>query len=96
MATIEASPLTGVALRVERAVPRIAWTPPVPIVYGTALSAGQLAAAADVPGTLTYAPGSGAVLGAGEHVLSVHLVPDDAAPTGTETRPALPDGASRH
>ena len=69
----------SVALRVERATPRIDWIAPQPIVFGTALDPVQLNASTDVAGILDYAPGSGSVLGAGEQVLTVHVVPDDTA-----------------
>ena len=61
-----------------RALPVITWANPAGIVYGTALSATQLNATADVPGTFVYDPPAGTVLqyGAGQ-VLSVTFTPDD-------------------
>ncbi len=53
--------------------PTLAWTDPAAITYGTALSATQLNATANVPGTFTYTPASGTVLGAGSDVLGGHL-----------------------
>lgn len=74
-ATAEATvPLTVVA----KAIPAVAWPKPVPITYGTALSAAQLSASASVPGTFEYSPGPGVVLTAGTHTLSVIFTPSDA------------------
>jgi uncharacterized repeat protein (TIGR01451 family) len=53
------------------------WTPASPIVYGTPLGAGQLNAAATVPGTFAYSPASGAVLPVGMNTLSVAFTPTD-------------------
>jgi hypothetical protein len=68
-----------VSITVTNTVPVITWGNPANIVYGTALSATQLNATADVPGTFTYTPASGAVLNAGMHTLHVDFVPTDAA-----------------
>src|SRR5262245_24876302 len=54
-----------------------AWSAPAPIVYGTALTAGQLDATADVPGTFVYSPPAGTILGAGVHTLTVTFTPAD-------------------
>ena len=62
---------------VEMGTPVIAWPSPEPIVYGTALSAAQLNAGANVPGTFTYTPAAGTVLDAGTHTLSVAFQPAD-------------------
>jgi hypothetical protein len=69
----------GGTLTVDRATPTVTWADPAAITYGTALSAAQLNATADVPGTFAYDPGLGAVLGAGTHLLSVTFTPDDTA-----------------
>jgi Flp pilus assembly CpaE family ATPase len=65
-----------VSLTVTKAPTSIHWTPPTAIAYGTALGA-QLNATASVPGTLTYIPAEGTVLGAGRHTLRVEFTPDD-------------------
>src|SRR6185369_8509465 len=52
---------------------------PADITYGTALSATQLNATANVPGSFVYNPVAGAVLDAGAHTLSVSFTPTDAA-----------------
>lgn len=60
--------------------PVITWTSPADIFYGTALSATQLNAIADVLGTFTYTPAAGTVLSAGlSQILSAHFVPNDTA-----------------
>src|SRR6185436_2329097 len=63
----------------------LTWSSPESIVYGTALSAAQLNAAADVPGTFVYAPAAGTILPAGEHTLSVTFTPADQATYGVST-----------
>ena len=55
---------------------QITWTP-IPISYGTALSANQLNAAANVAGSFAYNPTNGAVLNAGTNTLSVIFTPTD-------------------
>ena len=58
----------------------ITWSAPADIVYGTALSATQLNATANVPGTFVYTPVAGTVLNAGAaQTLSVTFTPTDAA-----------------
>ena len=59
------------------AAPTITWPAPAAIMYGTALSATQLNATANYPGTFTYTPAVGAVLAAGAHSLSVSFTPTD-------------------
>ncbi len=57
--------------------PTILWANPLPIVYGTALSATQLNAVASVAGTYVYDPAAGTILDAGLHTLGVSFTPDD-------------------
>jgi hypothetical protein len=58
--------------------PTITWSDPASILYGTALSGSQLDATASVPGTFTYSPSLGTVLGAGDdQTLSVSFAPTD-------------------
>jgi alpha-tubulin suppressor-like RCC1 family protein len=58
--------------------PVLTWATPAPIVYGTALGAGQLNATASVAGSFAYTPAAGTVLHAGdEQTLSVTFTPDD-------------------
>jgi Flp pilus assembly CpaE family ATPase len=62
---------------VMKAPPRVTWTTPDPIIYGTPLSPGQLNATASVEGTFVYKPGLGTVLAVGEHTPSVIFTPND-------------------
>jgi len=69
----------NVSLTVTKAASTINWVNPADIVYGTALGASQLNATANVTGTFSYSPATGAVLNAGSHTLSVTFTPADAA-----------------
>jgi hypothetical protein len=69
---------TTVQLVVNKTAPTITWANPAAIPYGTALSAAQLNATANVPGTFTYNPAAGTVLRAGSQILSVTFTPNDA------------------
>ncbi|HEV3142244.1 MAG TPA: Ig-like domain repeat protein [Vicinamibacterales bacterium] len=69
----------SVTLNVTKAGSTLAWPTPASIVYGTALSAAQLNATANVPGTFTYSPVAGTVLNAGSRPLSVTFTPADTA-----------------
>ena len=71
------SMMATVPLTVTQAQPTITWPAPAPIVYGAALSATQLNATSNVPGTLTYTPGAGTVPNAGLQSLSVTFTPVD-------------------
>jgi hypothetical protein len=57
--------------------PTITWPTPAAITYSTALSATQLDATANVPGTFVYSPPAGTVLGAGTQTLKVQFTPND-------------------
>lgn len=69
------------------ATPTITWPNPSPITYGTALSSTQLDASANYPGTFSYTPSAGTVLGAGSQSLSVTFTPSDSTKvqSGTAT-----------
>lgn len=69
----------SVQLTVAQATPTITWAAPATLSYGTALSAAQLNATASVPGSFTYAPGTGAVLAPGLHVVRATFTPADTA-----------------
>jgi len=70
---------TTVLITVNKATPIVSWSNPSPITYGTALSATQLNATANVPGSFVYAPGLGTILNAGmNQSLSVNFTPTDA------------------
>ncbi len=72
-------------LTVNKATPLITWAAPAAITYGTALSATQLDATANVPGTFVYSPASGTVLSAGSQTLNVTFMPTDTTDYGTAT-----------
>jgi hypothetical protein len=78
----DATNYTNASARVEIIVqpetPAITWTNPAAIIYGTSLSATQLNATANVPGTFNYNPGLGTRLSAGTNTLSVAFTPADA------------------
>ena len=65
----------SVTINVLPATPAITWNNPTDITYGTPLSATQLNASANVPGTFTYTPQSGVVLNAGSRTLHVDFTP---------------------
>ncbi len=66
--------------------PTITWPAPASIVAGTALSAMQLDATANIPGTFVYTPASGTVLSAGNNqTLSVTFTPADTIDYSTTT-----------
>jgi hypothetical protein len=69
----------GVTADITKADPVISWNNPASITYGTALSATQLNATADIPGTFTYTPVSGTILNAGAgQILKADFAPNDA------------------
>ncbi|MBI2864333.1 MAG: Ig-like domain repeat protein [Chloroflexi bacterium] len=74
---------------VNRANPVITWANPAAIPYGTPLSATQLDATGSVPGTFTYNPLAGTVLGAGAgQTLTATLAPSDTLNYNTVTQTA--------
>jgi uncharacterized delta-60 repeat protein len=69
--------------------PKITWTNPSGIVYGTALGTTQLDATASVPGTFTYSPAAGTILEAGNgQTLSVAFTPTDTTDYASATSTA--------
>ena len=66
-------------LTVLPAAPVVTWPTPVPIGVGTQLSATQLNASANIPGSFNYQPPEGSVLPFGTHELFVDFVPVDTA-----------------
>ena len=80
-----ASTSPAVPFVVSKATPVITWANPAAITYGTALSATQLNATADVPGTFAYNPATGAVLNAGTQTLNVTFTPTDTTNYTTAT-----------
>jgi Flp pilus assembly CpaE family ATPase len=75
-AVVQEAPAPAVAATQE--TPVIAWSTPVPIPYGTALSTTQLRAMASVPGKFSYSPSVGEVMSAGIHTLTVDFTPNDS------------------
>jgi hypothetical protein len=73
------NPSAAFDLRNDRRMPTITWASPADVTYGTALSAAQLDATADVPGSFAYSPDVGAILNAGTHTLAVTFTPTDTA-----------------
>jgi hypothetical protein len=69
---------TAQPLTITQATPVITWAPPTAITYGTPLSAAQLNATANVPGTFVYSPASGALLTAGPQTLNAAFTPADS------------------
>ena len=68
----------GVTFAINKATAAITWAAPAPIITGIKLSARQLNAVANTPGTFSYNPSAGTELAVGEHVLKVEFTPDDA------------------
>ena len=61
----------------NKLIPTVSWATPATISYGTALSASQLNATANVPGSFAYNPALGAILNVGPQTLSVVFTPND-------------------
>ncbi len=76
---------TTVSIVVNQATPAIMWAAPAAVTFGTALSATQLNASSNIPGTFAYTPTAGTVLQAGVQTLSVTFTPTDSADYTTST-----------
>lgn len=63
----------------SRATPTVSWSTPPSITYGTGLSDKQLNASSDVAGTMIYSHETGAILGAGTHILTATFTPADTS-----------------
>jgi hypothetical protein len=69
----------AVNVTVGQTAPVITWTGfGGTLEYGTPLGSAQLNATANVPGTLTYTPGPGAILTPGPNTIKVALAPTDS------------------
>lgn len=80
------SATASVTLTVAKKTPTITWAAPAPILAGTALSATQLDANADVPGAFVYSPVAGTVEStAGTVTLSTTFTPTDTTTYSTAT-----------
>lgn len=75
----QAAAFVQVSYTVGKATPVITWATPAPITSSTPLSAAQLNATANTPGSFAYAPATGTTLPRGTHVLSAEFTPGDAA-----------------
>jgi hypothetical protein len=64
--------------------PTVTWPTPAAISYPTALSATQLNASANIPGTFAYSPVAGTVLSPGNPTLSVTFTPSDYTDFGPQ------------
>jgi hypothetical protein len=84
-ATDYATTTVSVTLVVTQATPKLSWTAPAAIVYGTALSGKQLNATSSVAGTFSYSPAAGTVLTLGKHTLTATFTPKDAMDYTTAT-----------
>lgn len=68
----------GVAITVTQTVPTITWPAPATMQYGTALSATQLNASANIPGTFAYSPAAGTTLPVGQTTVTAVFAPTDS------------------
>jgi hypothetical protein len=75
----------SVPLVVNPATPSITWADPAALTYGTPLSSTQLDATASVPGTFSYTPAAGTMLGIGSQTLRVTFTPADTTDFTTAT-----------
>ena len=80
-----ASAPSSMTYTVGQAAPTLTWSTPAAITYGTALSAAQLDASANVSGTFSYTPAAGTTPGAGIQTLSVLFTPTDTTDYTTAT-----------
>jgi hypothetical protein len=80
------STVASVTLTVTRATPILSWPTPATVPTGTVLSATQLDATANVPGSFTYSPAAGTYYSAaGNFGLSVSFQPVDSTDYGLAT-----------
>ena len=78
---------SGVYFTVNKATPTITWSNPGNITDLTSLSTTQLDATANVPGTFSYSPGLGTMLGVGaDQTLSAIFTPTDSGDYTGATR----------
>jgi hypothetical protein len=74
-----------VPILVVKTTPSITWPAPTATTYGTPLSAAQLNATANVPGTFAYSPAAGTILNVGTQTLTVTFTPTDPTHYTTAT-----------
>ena len=75
----------SVQLTVNQATPVTTWATPAPVAAGTALSATQLDATANVAGSFKYSPGAGTVMAAGTQQLTAVFSPTDTTDYASAT-----------
>ncbi len=75
----------SVQLTVSQAAPTITWPQPAPVAAGATLSATQLDATANVPGSFMYSPAAGTVLAAGTQQLTAVFSPTDTTDYASAT-----------
>ena len=75
-----------VSLVVNRATPTLSWLTPAAITFGTPLTGSQLDASANVPGSISYSPAAGTVLGAGTQTLTASFTPTDSTDYNNATQ----------
>ena len=93
----------AVTLNIFPATPVIVWTPAA-VIYGTPLSAAQLNATANTPGTFVYDPPAGTLFDVGTQTLTATFTPLDtadylpasASATVTVAIPAASGGGNEH
>lgn len=76
----------SVTLVVDKNTPKISWSTPASITYGTALSSKQLDATSSVTGTFSYTPASGTVPALGTDTLTVKFTPKNTTDYNTATK----------
>ena len=79
------SATASVQLTVNQAAPTITWPQPAPVAAGATLSATQLDATANVPGSFMYSPAAGTVLAAGTQQLTAVFSPTDTTDYASAT-----------
>ena len=79
------SATASVQLTVNQAAPVITWAQPAPVAPGATLSATQLDATANVPGSFMYSPAAGTVLTAGTQPLTAVFSPTDTTDYASAT-----------
>ncbi|MGO9910434.1 MAG: Ig-like domain repeat protein, partial [Acidimicrobiales bacterium] len=73
-----ATAIDGVTLQVNQATPKITWSKPAAIMYGTPLGSTELDAGSSVPGLFDYGSEPGSILPVGRNTLSVTFTPYDS------------------
>jgi hypothetical protein len=83
--TYQGNSTASATLTITPSAPVVTWPQPAGVPAGTVLSATQLDATANVPGTFTYNPAAGTALQAGTQTLSTTFTPTDTNTYSTAT-----------